>query len=356
MPVGMPKLVSLTVKEFLEGGFYGFIEATVTAPVNEYIGLLPIKVKGRLVCPGGRFDGLFFSEELRFALANGYELLEIRKAFSFKRGANTFLQLITQLNDMKITAQQNKQPTIRNLAKLLMNSMYGRFGMHPTLSKHSIYTPEQINKITPAWKISNEIRFGELSLLTLILQKEWILENQGIEGLIKHLTNLGNNTNVAIAAAVTAHSRIIINTYKLLALKLGLEIYYSDTDSLVLNGPLPEDMIDSAKLGKLKLEHTFKEGIFVMPKVYYLEEEDGTTISKCKGYSGKLTKAQYLELLSGQTLDLKITKWSKSLRDSYVWIQNTTPYNLSFTFNKRQQIFENGKWVNTAPLILKPVK
>lgn len=265
-------------------------------------------------------------------LENGYQLLEIKLAYSFKRGANTFLQLITQLNSMKIEAQLNKQPTIRNLAKLLMNSMYGRFGMHPTLSKHSIYTSEQINKITPAWKISNEIQFGELSLLTLILQKEWILENQGIEGLIKHLTNLGNNTNVAIAAAVTAHSRILINTYKLLALKLGLEIYYSDTDSLVLNGPLPEDMIDSAKLGKLKLEHTFKEGIFVMPKVYYLEEEDGTTISKCKGYSGKLTKAQYLELLSGQTLDLKITKWSKSLRDSYVWIQNNTPYNLSYTF------------------------
>lgn len=68
-----------------------------------------------------------------------------------------------------------------------MNSMYGRFGMHPTLTQHAIYTSEQINKITPAWKISNEMQFGELSLLTLILQKEWILENQGIEGLIKHL-------------------------------------------------------------------------------------------------------------------------------------------------------------------------
>ena len=62
MPVGMPKLVNLTVKEFLYTDFYGFIEATVTAPVNEYIGLLPIKIKGRLVCPGGRFNGLFFSD------------------------------------------------------------------------------------------------------------------------------------------------------------------------------------------------------------------------------------------------------------------------------------------------------
>lgn len=255
---------------------------------------------------------------------------------------------------MKVEAQSNSQPTIRNLAKLLMNSMYGRFGMHPTLTLHGIYTSKQINKVTPAWKITNEIQFGELSLVTLTLQKEWILENQGIEGLIKHLTNLGNNTNVAIAAAVTAHSRIIINTYKLLALKLGLEIYYSDTDSLVLNGPLPSEYCDSAELGKLKLEYTFKEGLFIMPKVYYLETSEGQIVTKCKGYSGKLTKAQYLELLSGQTLDLEITKWSKSLRDSYVRIQSKTPYNLSFSFNKRQQLFNaQGQWVNTAPLILK---
>lgn len=115
MPVGMPQLVNLTVKEFLDTDFYGFIEATVIAPLDEYIGLLPIKIKGRLVCPGGRFIGLFFSEELRFALENGAQL------------------------------------------------------------------------------------------------------------------------------------------------------YYSDTDSLVVNGQLPEEVCDPALLGKLKLEYKFKEGIFVMP-------------------------------------------------------------------------------------------
>jgi DNA polymerase elongation subunit (family B) len=73
---------------------------------------------------------------------------------------------------------------------------------------------------------------------------------------------------------------MIINQYKLEALSLGLDIYYSDTDSLVLNGPLPESMIDSATLGKLKLEHTIKEGLFVMPKVYYLETIEGNVITK----------------------------------------------------------------------------
>lgn len=56
-PVGLPSLVNLTVKEFIEGNFFGFIEATVQAPPPStyagYIGLLPLKVRGRLLCPGG---------------------------------------------------------------------------------------------------------------------------------------------------------------------------------------------------------------------------------------------------------------------------------------------------------------
>jgi hypothetical protein len=85
-------------------------------------------------------------------------------------------------------------------------------------------------------------------------------------------------------------------------------------------------MIDSAILGKLKLEHKFKEGIFVMPKVYYLELDDGTVISKVKGFPGKLTKAQYLELLEGNSLDLQITKWNRSLKLSTIQIQRGIPY------------------------------
>jgi len=72
---------------------------------------------------------------------------------------------------------------------------------------------------------------------------------------------------------------MIINHYKLDALALGLNINYSDTDSLVLSGPLPPEYCDSATLGKLKLEYQFTEGIFVMPKVYYLLTEDGKEVN-----------------------------------------------------------------------------
>jgi hypothetical protein len=123
--------------------------------------------------------------------------------------------------------------------------------MHTTLSRHHFWTQSEIEQITNAWLIENKIEFGQFKLVTTTLNKEWILQNQGQAGLNKHLEELGNNTNVAIAAAVTSYSRIILNEYKLLALKLGLKLYYSDTDSLVLNGPLPENVIDSATLGKL---------------------------------------------------------------------------------------------------------
>jgi hypothetical protein len=115
MPVGIPTPKSLTPPEFEDSDFFGFLEATVQAPPNEYIGLLPIRIDGRLVCPVGTFSGFFFSEELRFALANGYTLSNIDKAWSFQRGDNAFRTLIEQLNTMKVTAQLEGKHQSRRL-------------------------------------------------------------------------------------------------------------------------------------------------------------------------------------------------------------------------------------------------
>lgn len=62
MPVGQP----LIIKEFdpysLNSSFFGFVDFTITSnganPNASYIGLLPIKWKGRLICPQGTFRGL----------------------------------------------------------------------------------------------------------------------------------------------------------------------------------------------------------------------------------------------------------------------------------------------------------
>jgi hypothetical protein len=105
-------------------------------------------------------------------------------------------------------------------------------------------------------------------------------------------------------------------------------------------------------LGSLKLEHTFKEGIFIQPKTYYLELEDGSVITKCKGYSGKLDKSQYFSLLKGNSLDLQVTRWIRSLKGGSVEVKGV-PYKLNPLFLKRNKVFDDqGKWVDTCPLVL----
>jgi hypothetical protein len=123
MPIGKPLILDPSL---FNEEFFGFVDCTVQTPVDEFIGLLSIKLKGRLTSPKGQFRDLFFSEELHFALANGYTIIKIHNLIKFQKG-EAFKELILILNQMKIDAQLNKQPTIRNVAKLLMNSMYGRF-------------------------------------------------------------------------------------------------------------------------------------------------------------------------------------------------------------------------------------
>ena len=53
-------------------------------------------------------------------------------------------------------------------------------------------------------------------------------------------------------------------------MKYSNNLYYSDTDSLVLDCKLPEDLV-GPNLGQFKLEYQASEGVFISPKVYALK-------------------------------------------------------------------------------------
>jgi hypothetical protein len=124
---------------------------------------------------------------------------------------------------MKIEGQKNNKPTIRNIAKLLMNSMYGRFGMHTDAIKSGIMSPGELKDLAQNYQILNILALGGMSLVAYTLS-EGILnltQSTDTKKMKKFIQGLPSNTNVAIAAAVTAYSRMIINQYKLLALDRG---------------------------------------------------------------------------------------------------------------------------------------
>jgi len=77
-------------------------------------------------------------------------------------------------------------------------------------------------------------------------------------------------SNVAIAAAVTAYARCEMIKYKCTE---GVNVYYSDTDSIITDKPLPT----SSEIGGLKNEmlkygtETISEAYFIGPKEYALK-------------------------------------------------------------------------------------
>jgi len=64
-------------------------------------------------------------------------------------------------------------------------------------------------------------------------------------------------------------------------------LYYSDTDSIYIDKPLPDSFISNTVLGKLKLEKICKRVIFLAPKIYILSGINNNIEIKIKGVTKK---------------------------------------------------------------------
>lgn len=256
--------------------FFGFVYCTVNIPKDTPYPSLPIRKNGRVIFPTGTFTGLWFSEEVKYALSQGGQLLGAHWGIQFKPNSNIFTNLINYINSIKVKASdpENYDSTRREIAKLLMNSLYGRFGLRYLDDVTHIYDKEEAGRIHLLFKISRIIPFEngqELIIHSRLpnLDSIRIIEPNAEElDLLKTETNLYLNTNVALAAAITGYSRIQINEYKNHIHNLGGKVAYSDTDSIVCNVKLDDDLVSGTKLGLMKLEREPIRGYFVAPKLY----------------------------------------------------------------------------------------
>src|SRR5690349_21299235 len=124
MPIGQP---IFTTEKNLDA-LFGFVLAKVESPQNQKIPTLPYRCPetGRLICPTGIWHGWYFTEELRDARDNyGYNV-EILKGYTFEKSTNLFQKYVEYFYEIKA----NSTGVQREIAKLMLNSLYGRFGMH----------------------------------------------------------------------------------------------------------------------------------------------------------------------------------------------------------------------------------
>lgn len=102
---------------------------------------------------------------------------------------------------------------------------------------------------------------------------------------------------VQISSRISALARISINKYKNME---GNKLYYTDTDSLILENKLPSNVI-GPELGKWKLEGEFIKGIFVRSKLYMYEDLNGKVTKVAAGVNAnELSYQDYIDLINGK--------------------------------------------------------
>lgn len=284
----------------------------------------------KTISPVGTWNMWIFSEEMYNAEKYGYKF-NILSGYKFNKEV-VFKDYVDYLYQLRI--QYSKLDPYNLIAKILLNSLYGRFGMKEVNIKYEIISREEFSKIE----------------ITLI--KDYIeIENNILVGLHQETGDSSINVSIAVAAAITAYSRIHMTKFKN---DPNIKLYYSDTDSVFVDKPFDPSLIDSKILGKLKLEYICEEAVFLGPKCYCLKTEKGL-ITKVKGLKdvSTLDMKDFKSLLFKNNEIIKNhKKWFRSLELGKITIKDQL-YSIKSTDNKRHFIYnKDNKIIATKPIIL----
>lgn len=178
-------------------------------------------------------------------------------------------------------------PSLRNLAKLVLNSLWGKFGQRPNLMEcHIMQTANDMFQYHQKMRMGNIKHVSDASLGTTAYLKRG------------ERLNKWNKKNVAIAAFVTAHARLRL--WDVMD-RLDDRVIYHDTDSVIYERETRDDYMpeEGLFLGQWESEtgdnmiHSF---VALAPKTYsyrynYYCDEDKVIktqeVTKSKGFSSK---------------------------------------------------------------------
>jgi hypothetical protein len=235
----------------------------------------------------------------------GYSV-KVHYGYKIDRTSNVFNSFITKYFDIKAGLSNINMD--RTTAKLLLNSLYGRLGMKPYQDTIEIVEPTRAVEILSKYSVKEQYQItDELEFLRY--------ENKPITGFLElygkdeylefmldcESKNLSVNQSLPSAIAITAYARMYMFKIIYRLIQLGFEIYYMDTDSMAINGLLPNDLVGNG-LGQFKLEHEVIHGYFISPKLYALETTDGKFVVKAKGIGSKLDYSQFETLINNESI------------------------------------------------------
>lgn len=352
MPIGKPIAFEGDIR-IVEPGAFGFFYCDITSPDNLQHPILQRRIKTsegtRTIAGLGSWTGWVCSAEMDRCINLGYTF-KLQRGYQFEVG-DIFGPFISKMYEIK--SMYNKGDALYEIAKLLMNSLYGKFGQRTDITKMQIFVKHDAKdrdvfmQMLDKWGESVHDWFESDTHLFVI--RDSIVDLKSVDGEQNNYHGL--DTNIAIAAAITSYARVTMSAFKNSSLFI---LYYSDTDSIFIDRELPEAFVGNG-LGQLKLEHVIAKAVFLAPKVYSFITVDGKEVTKIKGISPKAIKAEKLgfnelsDLLYQDTSkELSQQKWFKSILEGTITVSDVA-YNLKATSNKRQAIYIDGVYENTTP-------
>jgi hypothetical protein len=256
----------------------GFYDCRVEVPESEYVPALGILHEGKYVFPTGTFTGRFASCEIEYARSLGYKI-EVTRGAVFQSGGRIFREYVETLYEIREASE--KDSVDNTLAKLLMNSLYGRFALR--LTRENIVFDDGSAGLKP-WR---EVKLkGKTARL------------------MKREVELQSFNNVAIPAWITAQGRI--HMHRSIYKPYGEHLFYTDTDSGYLACKVPS----GKGLGELKEEFSEKSACFLLPKTYVAGKKvvmKGFEKKKCANF----TFEDFKNFLEGDLKYLRITTESR---------------------------------------------
>lgn len=228
-----------------------------------------------------------------------YDVYNLRYecGWKFKSKVGIFKEYIDKWIEEKNKATIEKNEGNRTLAKLMLNSLYGKFATSVDVeSKYPVLDENGIVHYKPYQFTENDTSCKEYILRsrdgTFIKKSKNIKELFNIKNEKDKIMKFKEPIYIPIASFITSYAREkTIRTSQAIKdfsiNKYGKDLYYySDTDSIHTGLSIEELKqfceIDDVELGKWKHEGTFKRAKFIRQKCYIEDMEKGIKIT-CAG-------------------------------------------------------------------------
>lgn len=305
----MPALKPEITNEKNLDNIFGFVRAEISNIPDKLRCICPTHNEyGQMIFPNTTYTGVYFSEELK-ALVNLGAEYKILEAIKFKKNNSYFKPFVYYFYNLKY----KEKGILGLIAKLLLNSLYGKFGMKDIMTTAEICDKTRVEQLEKTRIVNKKYMISENKYI-VIYQK--FLDTNYLELFgeikvdkttndpIKYISfNASPETNIAIAAAVTAYGRMALQEIRNIP---KINIIMMDTDSVLCDSKLPDNLVHEG-VGGWKLEHIVSKAIIVQKKLYYFECQSSDhktyTVKKGKGVNVKnLEEKDYIDMLNGKIL------------------------------------------------------